>query len=97
MIYYYQGLDSAGQNFGSNPFELYTTRSNDFGYFIGSGDKIKVFNASLAVSYELAENLFLEASYLFRRTSAVSGIGSVNTSVFGIGVRWNAARREYDY
>ena len=97
MIYYYQGLDSAGQDFGSNPFELYTARPMDFGFFIGSGDKIKVFNASLALSYELRENLFVEASYLFRKTSVGSGIGSGNTSVFGIGVRWNAARREYDY
>ena len=97
MIYYYQGLDSAGQNFGSNPFELYTTRPMDNGFFIGTGDKIKVLNASLAASYELRENLFLEASYLYRKSSAASGLGSGNTSVFGIGVRWNAARREYDY
>ncbi|MEO8412521.1 MAG: hypothetical protein ABI472_02635 [Ginsengibacter sp.] len=96
-IYYYQGLDSAGENFGSNPFELYTTRGNDFGYYIGSGNKIKVLNASLSVSYELTENLFVEASYLYRKTSATIGAGSGNTSVFGIGIRWNAARREYDY
>ena len=97
MIYYYQGLDSAGQNFGSNPFELYTARPMDYGFFVGSGDKIKVLNASLALSYELRENLFVEASYLYRKSSAASGIGSGNTNVFGIGVRWNAARREYDY
>jgi hypothetical protein len=97
MIYYYQGLDSAGENFGSNPFELYTTRTRDYGYFVGNGNKIKVLNASLALSYELRENLFIDATYLFRKTSAASGIDSGNTSVFGIGVRWNAAKREYDY
>ncbi len=94
MIYYYQGLDLAGENFGSNPFELYTTRLNNFGYFIGSGNKIKVFNASLALSYELKENLFLDGSYLFRK---VSGGGIGDTNVFEIGIRWNAAKREYDY
>jgi hypothetical protein len=91
-IYYYQGLDTAGENFGSNPFELYTTRFRDFGYFIGSGDKVKVFNGSLAVSYELKENLFVEGSMLFRKVS-----GEDNTTLFGIGIRWNAARRDYDY
>ncbi len=96
-IYYYQGLDSAGENFGSNPFELYTTRTSDYGYFIGSGDKRKVLNANLAVSYEFRENLFIEATYLYRKASVASGIDSGNTSVFGIGIRWNAARREYDY
>ena len=95
-IYYYQGLDSAGENFGSNPFELYTTRTSDFGYFIGSGDKVKVLNGSLVVSYEFKENLFIEGSFLYRKTSQAT-IGSSNTNVFGIGIRWNAARREYDY
>ena len=96
-IYYYQGLDSAGENFGSNPFELYTTRTSDYGYFVGSGDKRKVLNANLAVSYEFRENLFIEATYFYRKASVASGIDSGNTSVFGIGIRWNAARREYDY
>jgi hypothetical protein len=96
-IYYYQGLDLAGQNFGSNPFELYTTRYNDFGYDVGSGDKMKVFNAFAALSYELKENLFVEASYLYRKNTIASGITSGNTSVFKVGIRWNAARRDYDY
>ena len=68
-IYYYQGLDSAGENFGSNPFELYTTRTSNFGYFVGSGDKVKVLNASFVVSYELRENLFIEGSYLYRKNT----------------------------
>ncbi|MEO8765009.1 MAG: hypothetical protein ABI416_12010 [Ginsengibacter sp.] len=91
-IYFYQGLDSSGENFGSNPFELYTTRTNDFGYFVGTGNKVKVFNASFVLSYELRENLFVEGSFLYRKST-----GSPNINVFGIGIRWNAARREYDY
>ncbi len=91
-IYYYQGLDSLGQNFGSNPFELYTTRTKDYGFDVGSGNKVKVFNASFVLSYELRENLFIEGSYLYRKYT-----GLENKSMFGIGIRWNAARREYDY
>ncbi len=91
-IYYYQGLDSLGQNFGSNPFELYTTRPKDYGFDVGSGNKVKVFNASFVLSYELQENLFIEGSYLYRKYTGLD-----NKSMFGIGIRWNAARREYDY
>lgn len=91
-IYYYQGLDSSGENFGSNPFEDYTTRTKDNGYFVGSGNKVKAFNASLVLSYELRENLFIEGSYLYRKYT-----GLTDRSMFGIGIRWNAARREYDY
>ncbi|MEO6639432.1 MAG: hypothetical protein ABIN25_14225 [Ginsengibacter sp.] len=91
-IYYYQGLDSLGENFGGDPFESYTTRTKDRGYFVGSGKKVKVFNASFNLAYELRENLFIEGSYLYRKYTGLS-----NRSMFGIGIRWNAARREYDY
>jgi hypothetical protein len=96
-IYYYQGLDSAGHNFGGNPFELYTTREKDYGYFVGDGNKAKCFNASLALSYELKENLFIDASYLYRKYSVATGVGSGSTNLFNIGIRWNAARRDYNY
>ena len=91
-IYYKQGLDSAGINFGSNPFELYTTRTNNFGYFIGTGREVKCFNASLTLSYELKENLFIEGNALFRKYTSLP-----NSSSFNIGIRWNAARRDYNY
>ena len=96
-IYYFQGLDSAGQNFGSNPLELYTTRTRDYGYYVGSGNKAKCLNASLRLSYELKENLFIEASYLYRKYAVAQGPGAGTTSMFGLGIRWNAAIREYDY
>ena len=92
MIYYYQGLDSAGINFGSDPFELYTTRTSNFGYYMGSGRKVKCLNASLTLSYELRENLFIDGNLLYRKYTGLD-----NSSVFNIGIRWNAARRDYDY
>ncbi|MEO5650796.1 MAG: hypothetical protein ABIR03_12850 [Ginsengibacter sp.] len=91
-IYYYKGLDSLDENFGSNPFELYTTRTKNFGYFIGSGNKVKVFNASMTLAYELKQNLFIEGNLLFRKYT-----GMDNASLFNIGIRWNAARRAYNY
>lgn len=91
-IYYYQGLDSAGVNFGSNPFELYTTRTMDYGYFVGGGRKVKCLNASLALSYEIKENLFIDGTYLFRKYTALP-----NSNTISLGIRWNAARRDYNY
>lgn len=91
-IYYYQGLDSAGINFGGNPFELYTTRQGDFGYFVGGGRKVKCLNTSLTVSYEVKENLFIDGNWLFRKYTDLPNSNSLN-----IGIRWNAARRDYNY
>jgi len=91
-IYYYQGLDSAGIDFGSNPFVLYQKRSSDFGYYVGTGRKVQCVNASLTLSYELSQNLFIDGSLLYRKYTGLD-----NSSIFNIGIRWNAARRDYDY
>lgn len=91
-IYYYQGLDSLGENFGSNPFELYSTRTKNYGYEVGSGQKVKCLNASLTLSYEVRENFFIDGNLLYRKYTGLD-----NANVFNIGIRWNAARRNYDY
>jgi hypothetical protein len=91
-IYYFQGLDSAGENFGSNPFQLYTTRTKDYGYYVGDGKRVNCANLSMTLGYEIKENLFLEGSALFRKYT-----GYPNVSMFNLGIRWNAARRDYNY
>ena len=98
IIYFTQGIDSAGRNFGANPFESYLTRPRDFGFFIGSGNKVNCLNASFTASYELRENFFIDATALYRhyKTALVSSLNN-NTSMLTVGIRWNIARRDYDY
>ena len=100
LIYYQQGRDSSSRSFGSNivlpnspPF-----RQGEFGYNIGSGWQTNVFYASLFLSYELRENLFIELNAVARNQKAVTApISSKNTSVITFGVRWNMHRREFDF
>ena len=98
IIYFTQGLDSAGRNFGSNPLENYITRPRDYGFSIGSGNKANCLNASVLASYELKENLFVEANAVYRnyKTKLVPSLNN-NTSIITVGIRWNMSRREYDY
>ena len=97
MIYYVQGLDSLGMNFGSNPMENYVTRPRDYGFKIGSGYRASCFNTSFTASYEVKENLFLEATALFRTYKIRELSSTNNTSMLSVGIRWNIARRDYDY
>jgi hypothetical protein len=97
LIYYYQGLDSAGKNFGSNPFRDYTTRTANTGFKIGSGNKATCLNSMLQVSYEWKENLYFDLSVQYRDYKTANGTGQSNTTMVSAGIRLNMFRREYDF
>ncbi len=96
-IYYKQGLDSTGKNFGGNIFRDYQTRDGDYGYTVGGGRTANCLNSLLRVSYEWRENLFFELSGQYRRYK-VNDIGfDDQTAVISAGIRWNIFRRDYDF
>lgn len=97
VIYYFKGLDSAGRNFGGNIFEDYRSRTMDNGFTVGGGQKMTVLNGNLQVSYELRQNLYFEASMLYRTYKLANVSGMPNTVMFNAGVRLNMFRRDYDY
>ncbi|MEI9957019.1 MAG: capsule assembly Wzi family protein [Ferruginibacter sp.] len=95
-IYYYQGLDSAGLNFGGNIFENYTTRPRETGFKVGSGDKATCINTILRASYEWKENLFFDLSFQYR-SYKVASTGQTSTSLISAGIRLNMFKRDYDF
>jgi hypothetical protein len=100
MIYYTQGRDSSSRSFGSNIFypNIAPFRQGDYGYNIGSGLKTSVLLASLLVSYELRENLFVEFNALYRKQETKTPpISSTNSSIISFGIRWNMQRRDFDF
>lgn len=99
-IYYKQGRDNTAESFGSNIFlpNVPPFRTKDFGYSLGDGQSTKVALASILLSYELRQNLFLEGNALYRKqTAAVSTNTSNNTFIISAGLRWNMHRREFDF
>src|SRR5205085_7951034 len=96
-IYYFQGLDTAGVNFGSNPLLDYNTRPADYGFDVGTGNKVNCLNALFQLSYELKENLFIEGSLLLRNYKIKETGFTNNTNVGSIGIRLNMFKREYDF
>jgi len=107
-IYYKQGLDSAGYNFGGNPLRLYSedrplldpndpTSQRVSGFKVGSGMNVTCLNALVQLSYELRENLYLDLS-LQHRTYKVP-LMNMNTSntLFTAGIRLNMFKRVYDF
>lgn len=96
LIYYYQGLDLDSLNYGSNIFRSYDTRNMNYGYYVGDGDKVKSWNTSFLASYEVKENLFIDAN-LQHRTYNVASTGNSATTIFSLGFRWNMGRRDFDF
>jgi Capsule assembly protein Wzi len=96
-IYFYQGLDSAGRNFGSNPFKDYTTRPRQAGFKVGSGDKANCFNGMFQVSYEVKQNLYFDLTLQYRTYKIASVTKQTNTSLISAGVRLNMFKRDYDF
>lgn len=98
LIYWQQGLDSAsGRNSGADIFRLNTDmRNSNYGYSMLNGVKSTGVNMSFLASYEIYENIFIDANLLFRRFTRGSEAAQ-NTTMLGLGVRMNLWFREYDY
>jgi hypothetical protein len=96
LIHYYQGTDTGRSNYGSDPFKLYTTRSMEYGNFVGTGRKVTSNNIHLLASYEVRENLFIDG-IIQNRSYKLAGGGNQKTTVVSLGFRWNMARREFDF
>lgn len=99
-IIYQQGRDNDSVSYGSNIFLPHVApyRTSEYGFNIGSGWKTNVMYASLLVSYELRENLFLELFGVVRKQETKTApILSDKSTVVSFGVRWNMHRREFDF
>lgn len=98
LIYWKQGVDTAARNFGGNIFRAYDSRDGDYGYDLPSGPVSTGINAQLHLSYELKQNLFIDANFLARRWN-INGDAypKTETNVATIALRVNMFRREYDY
>jgi hypothetical protein len=97
LIYYEQGLDSAGQNFGANPFRFYTDAPRYYGFYIGSGILAKTMLANLSAAYEILPNIFLDANATIRTFKRADLASTFKSNFFTLGVRMNIQKRTFDF
>jgi len=99
LLFVQQGRDSGNVNWGSDIFKSYYTRQQDYNNRIGQGLDAKIASLNLTLSYELKYHLYLDLSYLYRKTGGVyfSYYPQANTSFVSLALRWNIARRTYDF
>ena len=68
----------------------------NYGYEIGSGNKATCTFISANASYELRNNLFLDASIAVRNYKLVIGAAE-NTTMYSFGFRWNINKRTFEF
>ncbi|GGH80235.1 hypothetical protein GCM10011379_50810 [Filimonas zeae] len=97
LIYYLQGLDSAGLNFGGDLQKGYEyNRPSEYGLFVGSGVPAKCLMLGFNASYELFENMFLDFNSTYRNYN-IRNQPKSNVFFYSIGLRINLQRRDFDF
>ncbi len=99
-MYWKQGLDTGSRSFGSNIFLPNTAppRQGDYGYVIVSGIESTTTFLSFLLSYELKENLFIEASVTNRKFDVPANTSqSTSTTIVAFGIRWNMHQRVFEF
>lgn len=95
-MYYTQGRDTMGTNWGYNVHLPYVTRQQEYGNTLAQGVRNQVFMGNLQVQYQLFHNLFATAQYTYRRQS--DAIGNQSTAHIGtLGLRYNFFPINYNF
>ena len=95
-MYYKQGIDTGGSNYGSNIFLNYNTRPGDYGVKLINGPEATCMLLSLNASYELRPRLYLDVGGTYRNYKVEDNIlPEQNTLFFTAGLRLNLARKNY--
>lgn len=97
LIYAKVGRDSTGTNWGGDILKDNSVRQQDFGNAISQGVKNDIVTASFTASWQLAHNMFIDASILIRRSESPVDQFNTNSTVTSLALRWNIPQRLYDF
>lgn len=97
-MYYQQSTDSGGVNYGGNIFRDYDSRASNYGVSLINGVRAQCALANLNLSYELKENLFIDAGATYRKKVYDNAVFPAEDALwFTGGLRLNIVPRNYDF
>ena len=97
IIYTLIGLDKNNLDYGSNILLNYNNRVNEYGNYIGQGDKTDILYASLTTTYMFYHNLFADLTLIHRNQVSQSGNNNLSENIISFGLRMNIAQRTNEY
>lgn len=97
LSYAIHGRDTTGVNWGGNILKSNRSLQRTYGNEIGQGVRTEVMFGTLTVSYMLKHNLFIDAGITLRRSQSAVEQFDNNTILSSFALRWNIARRLYEF
>lgn len=91
------GRDSTGVNWGGDILKNNRTREQEYGNTIGQGISNDMVMGSFTASWQLKHNLFIDASIVVRKSKSELEIYDNNTTISSLALRWNIAKRLYEF
>lgn len=91
------GEDAANMNYGNNILLPNTTRIADYGNTLGQGVNAQINILGLDVSYQLFHNIFLDATFFYRKKDSENNTLDTTTRYVGGGIRANINRQRWDF
>ncbi len=88
---------STSMNYGSNLLRDNSKDRNEYGNTIGQGYSNDIMFASLTASWQVMHNLFVDANLVVRKSNCALPIYNSNTTITSLALRWNIARRLYEF
>lgn len=97
LIYAQMGRDTTGVNWGGDILKDYSIRQRNFGNTIGQGVSNTLLIGTFTASWQLAHNMFIDASVVIRRSESPVALFNSNSTVTSLALRWNIPQRFYDF
>jgi hypothetical protein len=97
LMFVKTGRDSTGVNWGGDILKSNTTREKEYNNTIGQGINNNIVLGTLTISWQLKHNLFIDANILVRKSESALTIYNNNTTLSSLALRWNIARRLYEF
>jgi len=98
LMYYIQGVDTGASDYGSNIFQSYNNRPQEYGVTLINGVKTNCILLNFNAAYELRPNLFLELGATNRSYTYQNGFQPNYTSTYFYGgFRLNIAKRDWEF
>lgn len=97
LSYIKTGRDSTNVNWGGDVLKNNNTRQQEYGNTIAQGIANDILMGSFTASWQLKHNFFIDANVVLRKSDSPVSFYNNNTTITSLALRWNIARRLYEF